>query len=149
MTTVYLDVCCINRPFDDQTPGRIRLETEVITLILTRIRAAEWWWITSEAVAFELAAGPSGPRRQWIEQLLGYATVSAPISPREVSRAEQLVALGFRALAALHVACAEHGNADVLLTTDDRFLRTAQRAVAQVRVAVQNPVRWLEEVTAP
>lgn len=25
---VYLDACCLNRPFDDQTQGRIRLEAE-------------------------------------------------------------------------------------------------------------------------
>ena len=26
---IYLDVCCINRPFDDQTEERIRMESEV------------------------------------------------------------------------------------------------------------------------
>ncbi|WP_418648223.1 hypothetical protein ACNQFN_05640 [Thauera butanivorans] len=25
---IYLDVCCSNRPFDDQSQTRIRLETE-------------------------------------------------------------------------------------------------------------------------
>jgi len=28
MERVYLDLCCLNRPFDDQTQERIRLETE-------------------------------------------------------------------------------------------------------------------------
>jgi hypothetical protein len=29
MNSVYLDICCLNRPFDDQAQDRIRLETEV------------------------------------------------------------------------------------------------------------------------
>ncbi len=149
MTTVYLDVCCLNRPFDDQAQPRIRLETEAIALIMARVRDRdhEWRWITSTAIDVELSEGPSGTRRQWIEQLLTHAEESVPISNNEVTRARELVALGFRALDALHVACAEQGNADVLLTTDDRFLSAARRAVSQLRVAVKNPVKWLEEVT--
>ena len=37
MPTVYLDVCCLNRPFDDQTQDRIRLESEAVLLILTTL----------------------------------------------------------------------------------------------------------------
>jgi hypothetical protein len=39
---IYLDVCCLNRPFDDQTQDRIRLETEAVMLILGRIAAKDW-----------------------------------------------------------------------------------------------------------
>ncbi|BAY02118.1 hypothetical protein ACOWPH_21415 [Anabaena sp. PCC 7938] len=31
---IYLDVCCLNRPFDDQTQWRTRLETEAILEII-------------------------------------------------------------------------------------------------------------------
>lgn len=31
----YLDVCCLNRPFDDQTQLRIKLETQAILEIVT------------------------------------------------------------------------------------------------------------------
>jgi hypothetical protein len=33
---IYLDVCCLNRPFDDQRQDRIRLEAEAIERILDR-----------------------------------------------------------------------------------------------------------------
>lgn len=149
MPAVYLDACCLNRPFDDQTQPRIRLETEAVALILSRIQDHndDWRWISSAAINVEVAEGPSGSRRQWIEQLLTYAAESVPILSDEITRARELVALGFRAFDALHVACAERGNADVLLTTDDRFLSTARRVASQLRVAVKNPVKWLEEVT--
>jgi hypothetical protein len=31
---VYLDVCCLNRPFDDQTQQRVRDEAEAVAAIL-------------------------------------------------------------------------------------------------------------------
>jgi hypothetical protein len=52
---VYLDVCCLNRPFDDQTQDRIRLEAEAVTLILGHFEAKEWDWIGSDAVNLEIA----------------------------------------------------------------------------------------------
>ena len=30
---IYLDNCCFNRPFDDQTQERIHLESEAILMI--------------------------------------------------------------------------------------------------------------------
>ena len=58
----------------------------------------------------------------------------------------ELERLGFRAYDALHLACAEEGGADVLLTTDDRFLRRAERHGNILRVQIENPILWLLEV---
>jgi len=40
---VYLDACCLNRPFDDQTQDCIHLETEAIVLILNRLEKWSDW----------------------------------------------------------------------------------------------------------
>ena len=37
---LYLDVSCLNRPFDDQNQARIRIETVAVTLIFERIDAS-------------------------------------------------------------------------------------------------------------
>jgi hypothetical protein len=55
---IYLDVCCLNRPYDDQTQDRIRLEAEAVLLILRRFRTQDWKWVTSEAVEFEVDRMP-------------------------------------------------------------------------------------------
>ncbi len=39
---IYLDVCCLNRPFDNQIQERIRLETEGIFNILAKFQSGEW-----------------------------------------------------------------------------------------------------------
>lgn len=50
----------------------------------------------------------------------------------------------FKALDALHIACAEAGKADVILTTDDDLIKRASRSV--LNVDVKNPCVWLLEV---
>lgn len=57
--TIYLDACCLNRPFDDQTQDRIRLETEAIVLIIKRLQTQEWLWLGSEVLNFEIEQTPA------------------------------------------------------------------------------------------
>jgi hypothetical protein len=40
---VYLDVYALSRPFDDQSFLRIRLETEAVNLILSRVHKGMVW----------------------------------------------------------------------------------------------------------
>ena len=54
-----------------------------------------------------------------------------------------LESLGFKWFDALHIASAESGTADILLTTDDRFVRRAKRVFEQLHVRVENPHTWL------
>ena len=62
------------------------------------------------------------------------------------ARAEELERLGFKALDALHIACAEAASADALLTTDDRMQAKAKEIQDKLHVRVENPILWLMEV---
>ena len=57
---IYLDVCCLNRPFDDQTQERIRLEAEAVMLIFNRCQNTQWQILGSEAIDDELEQTPAG-----------------------------------------------------------------------------------------
>ncbi|UUX92296.1 hypothetical protein [Methanoplanus endosymbiosus] len=50
---IYLDVCCLCRPFDDQTSYRISMEAEAVTAILNRCMA-DWKLIGSEVIDYEI-----------------------------------------------------------------------------------------------
>ncbi|GFP31652.1 hypothetical protein HKBW3S34_02573, partial [Candidatus Hakubella thermalkaliphila] len=39
---IYIDVCALSRPFDDQSFLRIRLETEALNLILLNVREGRY-----------------------------------------------------------------------------------------------------------
>ena len=44
---IYMDNCCYNRPYDDQTQIRIYLETEAKLYIQEQIRNGEFELVTS------------------------------------------------------------------------------------------------------
>jgi predicted nucleic acid-binding protein len=119
MTKVYLDACSLNRPFDDQTQDRIRLEAEAVRVILARLQAGEWHWIGSEVLDVEIERTPNAERRAKVKLLAQRAHGSVRVGPQQEARGAELERLGFREFDALHLACAEAGGADVFLTTDD------------------------------
>ena len=142
---IYLDVCCLNRPFDDQTQERVHLETEAIEFILLHFEKGDWRWVGSEALIYEVNHVTNIDRRFNIFRLMSLIQESRSVSEKSIARAKQLVDLGFKALDALHIACAEDAKADVFLTTDDRLLKTAMRNAKVIDVCVANPLKWLEE----
>lgn len=147
MIRIYLDACCLNRPFDDQTQVRIRLEAEAVLMILTQCETGDWEWVGSEALDWEIGQTPDLERLRRVGALVAHAHRSVPIGPSEVERARELETWGIAAYDALHLACAESGGADVLLTTDDRLLRRSIARDSELHVRVANPLRWLTEVS--
>ena len=61
---IYLDTCCLKRPFDDQRQPRVRLESEAVTLILEKIHKGEWEWIGSDVLTYELGETKDAERRE-------------------------------------------------------------------------------------
>jgi len=145
MTTIYLDACCLNRPFDDQSQPRIRLEAEAIILVLARFQSGVWKWIGSEVLNYELEQMPDLQRRQRMKLMTGYIQNSVILEASIVNRGQHLETLGFHAFDALHLACAESANTDVFLTTDDKLLRRATRLSQQLNVVVMSPVTWIRK----
>lgn len=142
---IYLDVCCLNRPFNDQAQQRIRLEAEAVRAILARIHAEEWVWISSSAVRYELLQTPDPDRRSKLSNLTLAASEVLPSSPAVLNRASDLVRQGFPPIDALHLSFAEQGSCDILFTTDDRFAGRCVRLSPSSRVRVVNPAAWILE----
>lgn len=146
MTKVYLDTCCLNRPFDDQTQERIRLEAEAILAILSRIEKGDWDWIGSEVLTDEIEQTPDTQKLSRAKLLSGFIQEDIGIGEKEVRRAKELQKDGFQLFDALHIACAESAKADVFLSTDDRLLKLAKKMSKRLKVRVVNPLVWVEEV---
>lgn len=142
---VYLDLCCLNRPFDEQAQPRVRLETEAVQAVLADVAAGRVRWLTSAVVDLEAGRNPDPGRRVLVARLTTLATDRAGWTVSDRPRALALEAAGLGSFDALHLAAAERGGADVLLTTDDRFVRRAARLDPGSPVRVLNPVTWLTE----
>jgi predicted nucleic acid-binding protein len=144
---IYLDTCCLNRPFDDQRQPRIRLEAEAVTLVLEKIRQREWNWVGSEVLMYEIEQTANTERKERLLFLAQEANQTVEISEKIIERAEALSSLGFGEYDALHLASAESAKVDVFLTTDDPLQTIANRNKKRLSsLIVSNPVKWLEEV---
>lgn len=100
---VSLDVCCMNRPFDDQTQDRVRLESEAILAALGRCQRGEWHLVGSEAIDYEISKIPDEDRRQKVLVLASLARSRVSLDEKVVQRGFLLQEAGFTALDALHI----------------------------------------------
>jgi predicted nucleic acid-binding protein len=143
---IYFDVCCLNRPFDDQMQDRVHLEAEAILAILNHSRTAGWSVIGSEAIDFEIAKMPDHDKRLKVRVLSTLLDTHVKVDAGVEQRALELQKVGMKALDALHVACAEKAKAAVLLTTDDNLLSKAAQNKKMLKLKIENPLRWVMEV---
>jgi len=143
---IYLDSCAINRLTDDPSQTRVRLEADAIELVFRHIRAGRAHWIASSILEAELRRNPDSRQRSDALAMLLYATEYRRLRPDVTDRAKVLKLLGYGEFDALHLALAENSTADLLLTTDDRFLRQALRGLGGPSIRVANPLDYAKEV---
>ena len=140
---VYLDNRCFNRPFDDQSQARVRLEAEAKLEIQQRIKdkLIELAW--SYVLDYENQANPFEERRDAVVRWKTAAAVDVEESDAIVQRAREIASRGLRAKDALHVACAMAAGCDFFLTTDDFVVK---RMRGFTGIAVMDPTQFVIEV---
>ena len=141
---IYLDVCCLNRPFDNQSQPRI---TQAILSIVSQCESGQWKLMTSTAIDAELNQTTNLERLHNVKTILKIAKIRVISSQSLDSRSRELQRLGFTGYDAAHIASAERGRADVFLSTDDRLIKRAKRNTQLIRVPVDNPAPWLIQTT--
>jgi hypothetical protein len=141
---LYIDLSCFNRPFDDQGQERIRRETEAVLAILRRIIEGKDTLVWSWGLNFENDKHPKQDRRDEIALWERRSERSVALAPKLEERTRQIAQQGLQALDAAHLASAEAGEAEVMLTCDDVILRRGSRLGLALRVL--NPVAYLKEV---
>jgi hypothetical protein len=142
---VYLDLCCLKRPFDDQSHPRIQLENAAV-LALLGAPADRVEFLRAPAHDLENNQNPLAVRAERVRQwLMAMRPVEAPYDAL-VARTAELMGLGFKNFDAFHLASAEGASADVFVTCDDRLLAAARRHAALLRVRVASPVELATEI---
>ena len=139
---VYLDNCCFNRPFDDQSTLTIRLETEAKWHIQNAIRAGHYALGWSYLLDYENAANPLEERRAEIQRWAEVADSYAAETPTLLAAMTECVAVGIKPLDALHIACAQALACQYFLTVDKGILKKAA-AIAKIRIL--NPLDFVIE----
>ena len=143
---IYLDVSSLNRPFDDQSQMRVRLEAEAVAIIVEECENGAWQQVSSQMAKIEIAAMRDADRRARVLLLLPDEADVLELSEEIFARGKALESYGFKAADAVHVAAGEALEADVFLSCDDRLCRLAKRRRSELKVKVANPLEWLKEI---
>ncbi|WP_089726326.1 PIN domain-containing protein [Candidatus Thiosymbion oneisti] len=136
-TKLYLDNCCFNRPYDDQSSLPIRLETEAKLDIQEKIESNELSLGWSYILDFENNANPFVERKIEIQRWRELANSFALESEEILFEMDKLTAIGLKAVDALHVACAIYLNCEYFLTVDKEIIKKAYK-ISQIKIV--NPI---------
>ena len=123
---IYLDNCCYNRPYDDQTQIRIHLETEAKLHIQDMVKSGGLDLVTSYMLEYENGKNRFSHKKQAIFDFMNinesyYVGIERDDEAKKI--AEDIMKSGVKSLDALHVACAVLAGSDYFITTDDRLLK--------------------------
>ena len=129
---VYLDNCCYNRPYDDQSQLRIALETQAKLQIQRMIKNKKLEMGASYVLRYENHKNPHSTRKKAIESFVKenrtiYVDVDQSDKVKEI--ADNIIATGVKTADAYHTACAIVSECDYLITTDDRLLKYKTDAI--------------------
>lgn len=139
---IYLDICSMNRVFDDQSQPRIFLESSAMITIFAMVENKSFSLVSSEVLRFENSRNPFEERRIFVSSVLAHAKLVQTINPTLLTRAQQIEsASGISGLDALHLACAEKLKCAYFITCDDRILRRYKGVVKAI-----NPIQFTIEV---
>ncbi|MFZ2447832.1 MAG: PIN domain-containing protein [Syntrophobacteraceae bacterium] len=142
---VYLDCCCLQRPFDDRSQPRIAVEAEAVLVVLAMCESGAVRLLSSDALRFEIDLIPGEARKDNALAVLKLASELIEITMTIEALALKLGAEGLKPLDSLHLASASVAKADYFCTCDDRLLRKAG-GLTGLDTKVVSPVELVMEL---
>ena len=138
MKKIYLDICCFNRPYDNQKQLRIKLESEAKLFIQSLIVNKKLELIWSFALDFENSRNPYVAKQNAISDFAKHSNVFVFENEEILKNAEIIKQHNIKELDALHIACAIYTKSDYFITTDDRILKYNDS-----RIKIINPLDFI------
>jgi len=139
---IYLDICCYNRPFDEQNNDLILLETEAKLIIQNNIKNGTYAFVWSFMLSSENDENPSDDKREIINSWGMLADEYCAASEDILSNAKQYMRLGLKHKDAIHLACAVKHKCDYFITTDKKLI-TKNNKINEINIV--NPMVFILE----
>ena len=138
---IYLDNCCYNRPYDDQSQFSVNLEAQAKLHIQTLIRDGEYELVTSDILYYEIQQMPHEARKQAIESFIEEESsfhVGHKSQDLVDAKAAEIMKSGVKYKDACHIASAILAKCSYFLTTDKRLLKYSSD-----EIAIENPIAFI------
>jgi len=140
---LYLDNCCFNRPYDDQSQLVIKLETEAKIAIQERIKNGLYLLHWSYILDFENSNNPFIERKTEIKKWKELSVSDIGETDTIIDRMNKLCTLGIKTLDSLHISCSIEQNCSYFLTVDKGILKKAQY-IKEIKVL--SPIEFIIEM---
>lgn len=139
---IYLDNCCFNRPYDDQTQERIYLESLAKLYVQQCIIDGKIDFVWSYIMEYENSVNPYAIRRNAIRDFSFRCVEFVDIDKEKeiIKIAKETVKPTIKEKDALHIACAVFSESDYLLTTDDKMLKFNTD-----KIKICDPIQFIKE----
>lgn len=140
---VYLDMCCYNRPYDDQSQIKVSLETQAKLYIQDLIQKEQLELVSSYMLRYECGQNPYEMRRKAIMQFVDMYTAAyvGPERRSEIeSMASEIMSTGVKFKDACHVASAIYAKCGCFISTDKRLLKYKTD-----RIKLVTPIEFVTE----
>ena len=141
---VYLDNCCFNRPYDDQSQFKVSLETQSKLFIQEQIKIGRLELVDSFILRYENNENPFTIRRESILDFIKkYSSYYVDYSgfKTQSSLFSEIMDTGIKKKDAAHVVCAVFGGCEYFLTTDKRLLKYKSDSIE-----IMNPVSFIDRL---
>ncbi|MCD8348914.1 MAG: PIN domain-containing protein [Lachnospiraceae bacterium] len=141
---IYLDNCCYNRPYDDQSQMRISLETQAKLYVQEMIKNNELELVTSYVLQYENSENPYEIRQKAMSEFIrSYSNehIDYDRSEEVSKKAKNIMNTGVKTKDAHHVACAILASCDYFLTTDKRLLKYVTD-----EIKIMNPIDFIDNL---
>ncbi|GHV23080.1 hypothetical protein FACS189494_10740 [Spirochaetia bacterium] len=119
---IYLDNCCYNRPYDDQSNIFNFVETEAKLMIQQMIKDKTLEMVWSDVLDFENNDNPFEERKIEIAGWRELASTIIELDDIIIENARKLMTIGLRQKDASHIACAISANTDYFITVDKKII---------------------------
>lgn len=136
---VYLDNSVLNRPFDDQSIPRNRLEALATIFIFKLIEQRKIILVNSSVIEYENSKNPFPERKLWISAYLSKSSLYQEVNTEIERRAKEIEELRIFSIDSLHLAAAEKAGVDYFITCDHDMTR---RYAGSLKVV--NPIDFIQ-----
>jgi predicted nucleic acid-binding protein len=137
---LYLDNCCFNRPYDDQTSLNIRLEAEAKLFIQNEILENNYELAWSFMMDYEISANPFYDRQLAFMKWKNIAVLDIDPAEEILLRGKEIMQKNIKQKDALHIACSIESKCDYFLTTDREVLN---KNISEIKLL--NPLDFIRQ----
>jgi len=137
---IYLDNCCLNRPYDDQSNLNVHLEAEAKVFVQNEILKKKYELAWSFMMDYEISSNPFHDRRIAFFNWKNISVIDIEPLEEILAKGKDLTKKNIKKKDALHIACAINAECEYFLTTDTKLLK---KEIPEIKLI--NPLDFLRQ----